>query len=505
MSQAPVLEAPLPLDGFGDTLARFRALLSARLGLVYDDRQAAMLAELLKRRAAFHALDGDAYLSALEHGLLTDEVLVLAPTLTVAETYFFRNIEQFNALRELVIPQLLGARRTGRSLRVLSAGCATGEEIYTIAMLMQDLTPGMDWRISLLGVDLNPEVLEKARAGRYAKWSLRETPPEARSRWFSAQGSEFVLRPELRAAVRFEQLNLCEQAPEFWRPGAFDLIFARNVLMYFNRSALQAAVGRIVSSLAPDGYLFLGHSESLRDLVSGLQLCHTHDTFYYRREGASGQQAAAQPAAPYTPRVQQSADWVENIGRAAERVRGLTTPVAASPSPRPAATNPLADAMTLFGQERFDAAAQKLDALDAQAARSPDALLLRAALQLHLGELQQAEETAHALLTQDARCAAAHYVIALSREASGDLSAAASRYALAIKVDPGFALSHLQLGRLARRRGDLKVHRHELGRAVALLEHESPQRLLMFGGGFDRSALQRLCRAELQAEGARKP
>ncbi len=118
---------------------------------------------------------------------------------------------------------------------------------------------------------------------------------------------------------------------------------------------------------------------------------------------------------------------------------------------------------------------------------------------MHDGRFQAAEDVAHELLTHDVRSAAAHYVIALCRESTGDLAAAGNRYEQARRLDTGFALPHLHLGRLARQRGDAKVHRHELARALVLLEHESPQRLLMFGGGFDRIALQNMCRSELHA------
>ncbi|WP_083749009.1 protein-glutamate O-methyltransferase CheR [Pelomonas sp. KK5] len=489
-----------PDPAAAEALARFRDLVLRRLGLEFQDRQAAMLDELLQRRSTWHRLTPESYLNALHTDLLPHEFEALAPELTTAETYFFRNIEQFHALRERVLPELLHARRYTRSLRILSAGCASGEEIYTVAMLMQDLTPDRDWDISLLGVDLNPEVLRRARSGRYTSWSLRETPENARHRWFRPEGSEFVLDPKLRAAVRFEMINLNEPAPHFWRPGAFDVIFARNVLMYFNRAALHDAVARMTQALAPDGYFFLGHSESLRDLTRTFQLCHTHGTFYYRRceGGAAPARPAFAPAAPSTA-------WVETIDRSSERVRDLTaTGPAAAAITLPAAIDHFEEALDLFAQERFEAADACLSQLDSDCRRHPDALLLRAMLRLHDGEFSAAEDLAHEVLTHDVRSAAAHYVIALCRESNGDGQAALHRFEQACRLDSGFALPHLHRGRLARQRGDAKAHRHELARALDLLEHESPQRLLMFGGGFDRIALQNMCRSELRAAEGRK-
>lgn len=457
-----------------EAVARFRTIVLARLGLEFPDRQSNMLAELLKHRLAWHRLDAENYLNSLQSDLLAGEFEALAPELTTPETYFFRNIEQFNALRERVLPALLQARRYTRSLRILSAGCATGEELYTLAMVMQDLTPGPDWDITLLGIDLNPEVLRKARAAHYTSWSLRETPEAARLRWFQPAGDGFVLQPALREAVRFELINLNEAAPNFWHPGAFDLIFARNVLMYLGRTALQGALARMTQSLAPDGYLFLGHSESLRELTEAYTLCHTHGTFYYRRRSTD------EPAAMQVPTT-----------------APVTTTAVAAPA-KPDAADTIEAALTLFEQERFEDAAAQLTALDADAQRQPDAQVLQAMLRLHEGRHALAEDLAHELLTRDARHAAAHYVIALCRESTGNLAAARIRYEQAGKLDESFALPHLHLARLARERGDASAHRHELARTLALLEHESPQRLRLFGGGFDRIALQNMCRTELR-------
>ncbi len=166
MKDPETLDEALPQDRQDGSLARFRSLVLARLGLEFQDRQVPMLTELLQRRACCHRMDAGRYVDALESGFLPHEFEALAPELTTGETYFFRNIEQFNALRELVLPSLIQARRATRSLRILSAGCASGEELYTIAMLVQDLAPGPDWDIRLLGVDLNPEGLRKAREAR---------------------------------------------------------------------------------------------------------------------------------------------------------------------------------------------------------------------------------------------------------------------------------------------------------------------------------------------------
>ena len=117
----------------------------------------------------------------------------LAASLTVTETYFFRNREQFQALAEIALPARMRAQRSSRSLRLLSAGCASGEEAYTLAMVANEAIAEPGWEIDIKAVDLNPLGLEKARHGTYASWALRETPPEARRKWFRQDGRDFVL------------------------------------------------------------------------------------------------------------------------------------------------------------------------------------------------------------------------------------------------------------------------------------------------------------------------
>ncbi|HEY2850374.1 MAG TPA: CheR family methyltransferase, partial [Gemmatimonadaceae bacterium] len=265
------------------SVERFRAAVAQRLGLSFDDSKTEFLSDVLRRRTAASALHADAYLLAMESQRAQSEISVLAQELTVGETYFFRNRDQYRALAEAAIPERIALRPRDRTLRILSAGCASGEEAYTLAMVARD-TLDRSWELSVVGIDVNPAAIARATRATYGAWALRETAPLEQQRWFRATGREFLLEDSVGSSVRFEVRNLVEDDPQFWKRESLDIVFFRNVLMYFTPDQARAAITRITGALNPGGYLFLGHAETLRGLSADFSLEHTHGTFYYRRK-----------------------------------------------------------------------------------------------------------------------------------------------------------------------------------------------------------------------------
>jgi chemotaxis protein methyltransferase CheR len=511
-------------------VARFRACVAGRLGLAIEDTRLGTLAEILSRRSARARGGVDGYLTKLESSAeLGEEVKLLALELTIGETYFFRNAEQLRAFSALPLPQC-SPHSAARGLRILSAGCASGEEPYSLAIVLREqprIAAGAE--VSILGIDVNASALERAARGSYSAWALRETDAATRARWFRRDGETFSLIESVRAMVCFQERNLAEENFALWQPEAFDVVFCRNVLMYFTPDAARAAVSRIARSLVPGGYLFLGHAETLRGLSQDFHLCHTHDTFYYRRRAASEaarlvdargtrEQNPARPAPSWTPPVASVAplldagSWVETIRVSSERIQSLAeAPRSGSRAAGPGeSTSPaelgelrqlpvwsVALIVELLRQERFADAKQLLSTLPPEAARDPDVLLLRAVLFTHGGDLTLAESLCRELLALDETSAGARYLMALCREHVGDVRGATEHDQIAVYLDPSFAMPRLHLGLLARRTGDPDQARSELMQALALLEREDSSRLLLFGGGFGREALIALCRAEL--------
>ncbi|MEZ4410585.1 MAG: protein-glutamate O-methyltransferase CheR [Polyangiales bacterium] len=491
-------------SGDPEEVQSFRAAIKRALGLNVDEKRAEILAEILARRAASRGVTADAYLRDLTAGgAAHPEWRALAPELTIGETYFFRHMDQLRAFAEVALPTRVRARRSERALRVLSAGCSSGEEPYSLAILVREAALGPGWDVSIRALDLNPAALQRAARGRYLHWALRETPEATRRRWFSGEGREAVLDPAIRAAVRFEEHNLASDDSALGPPGTYDVIFCRNVLMYFAPERARAVVARFAAALAPGGYLFLGHAENLRGLSQDFDLCSARGTFFYQRRG--GADASSEPPAPTpdrpsapAPALDLEPHWFDAIRAASERIRALSdAPSAAGAAKDERAVVDLRPALALLERERYDEALAALPARAVGAADDEDAMLLRAALLVHGGRACDAEVIAREILARDARNAGARYVIALGREGAGDAAGAAAQHREAAALDPTFSMPRLHLGLMARRAGDRGAALRDLDEALRLLRSEDPFRLLLFGGGFNREGLVALCRSEI--------
>jgi chemotaxis protein methyltransferase CheR len=532
-------------------LARFRQLVESRLGLSHEALPDERLSQVLEHRLrAAGCADFAGYQARLGAArVAAEETAALAEQLTVGETYFFREPRQIDAFVEIVLPTLI-QKRGGQPVRVLSAGCATGEEAYSLAIAIAERLPGLAAsQLEILGLDVNPAAIRKARKAQYSAWAFRAAPPGVRERSFIDVGIDAELRRGLRQKVNFEERNLLDQDPEFWKEGAFDAIFCRNVLIYLSRPKMIAVIDRLTRSLAHGGYLFLGHSETLRGISDAFETVHDHDAFYYRRrgdtratiasaftdltprpplpegkaEGGIGVTRRADPLSPgpYPPiSGERGAPALDPAVLPSPRNRGEGPGLGGfsaiargrpmdgegevcHPSPGPTPRPAIAAALSLFKQERF---AEAMATLKAESAGEADAevSLLVAVILSHQGRTREAARLCAEVLEESGADAGAHYLLGLCREDEGDYRAATRHYRAAIQTDRSFAMPHMRLGLLARRAGDATTAWTETRRAAELLPHEREGRVLLFAGGFQREALVELCHAELRCFGGKR-
>ncbi len=461
-------------------LAHLRAEIKARLGLELGAGLGGAGVESILQARRERA--GGA--TASHAGLTSRELRALAECVTVGETYFFRYREQFEALAARL--PTLGA---GRPLRLLCAACSSGEEAGSLAILLRSVLPDERARGAMIvALDVNPAALRQARRGIYPEWSLRATPASIRARWFQPRGAEFELAMAARALVSVVEENLHEPQGEHLLPGAYDVVFCRNALMYFAKQDASAVIARLVRSLAPGGLLFLGPTETRLGQVPDLILRHSHGAFYHQRAEGSAPLAAA-------PRSEPARGLRSLHAPPGEAVARPIPPLVRVVDSAPASSS---RALELLREERF---VEALDALPAGGEQDTDTQLLRGVLLASTGDLAGAERACDAVLEQAPLAAGAHYLRALCREQGGDRDGAVEQDRAAIYLEPRFAMPHLHLGLLARRRGDLAEATRELRLAAALLAEEDETRLLLFGGGLPRSALVVLCRTELRACG----
>lgn len=244
---------------------RFQQMIFDIAGISMTSAKKALVAGRLAKRLKHHGLDSyGAYFKLLS--LNQEEVQVAVDLLTTNETYFFREPKHFDFLRQRILP----THSSGRPFRVWSAACSSGEEPYTLAMVLADHLGEAAWDI--LGSDISIRVLEQARTGLYTMERMRGLAPAAlHAHCLKGVGSQegcFMIDPVLRRRVRFAHINLNEPLPDV---GEFDVIFLRNVMIYFQTETKRQVVARLQAKLRPGGFFVVGHSESLNGLSLGLE------------------------------------------------------------------------------------------------------------------------------------------------------------------------------------------------------------------------------------------
>jgi len=270
----------------------FCQLLKNRCGLHFDSDTRFLVEKRLARRVAELELGGfAAYHYYLRNGHEGDEEFSrVIDELTTNETYFFRERRQLDALIHEIIPDLQLRKRSsgsGGPINIWSAGCSSGEEPYSVAMLALEAgyRPGVDFRV--YASDLSVSMLKKSRQGVYRAASFRETEPMLREKYFSEKDGLHRISDDVKMMVDFIQINLMDHA-KIALLGRMDVVLCRNVIIYFDLEIKKRVIETFYDKLHPDGYLLLGHSESLINLSSAFELSHLKHDLVYRRPGSGG-------------------------------------------------------------------------------------------------------------------------------------------------------------------------------------------------------------------------
>jgi len=273
-----------------DEFRLIRDLIYTHCGLYFDNDSKYLLEKRLARRLSHHQLPAFRdYYHFLKYDRKRDQELSdIMDILTTNETYFFREAFQLKAFTDEIIPELMNvkAKRGDRTLRIWSAGCSTGEEPYTIAMLLLEMGCIKGWRVEIIGTDISQRVLQQARKAAYGKSSFRSTEEIYIKRYFQEQEGMFKVNDEVRELVTISHLNLFDQN-RLALLGKMDVIFCRNVIIYFDQIAKKRVVESFYKSLREGGYLLLGHSESLMNISTAFALKHLkNDMVYHKPECA---------------------------------------------------------------------------------------------------------------------------------------------------------------------------------------------------------------------------
>ncbi|CAO3409031.1 CheR family methyltransferase [Azospirillum largimobile] len=429
---------------------RLKAMVIDATGLAYYADKDAAFAERINRRLPFGRVTTVAgYLAALEaQGPGGAEYQGLINELAVGETFFFRYIEQFDALRAVAIPECLRRNQATRLLRIWSAGCSIGPEAYTMEILLKqhfaDQLEG--WQVHIVGTDINGAFLEQARRGAYGDWAVRGLSPETLDACFDRQDRLWSVKPKYRQWTSFMPFNLVEGAIPSYPHGIghFDIILCRNVMIYFDEATRHRLLGNLHNALADGGWLVVGHAEAGPQMNELFIPVSVPGATLYRKQTERAAPAPAAPPGP-TPAPPDPTPTVRQRRTAAARPAAKAAPKAATPPAAP--TPPDRDPTDPEANERSS--------------------LLEACL---------------ARVEANRMDPGAHYQLGLVEEelGVGDPVAAFKR---ALYLDPRFVLADYHLALAYWRRGRLVPAQRHFRNAREALENRPADEAVTEGGG----------------------
>ena len=527
-------------------IAEFRAIgnrLRGICGLHFADDKFPRIAKIIGTRMS--ELSIQRY-SDYEHMLAaspddTGELTVLAALLTIGETHFLRNRQHWLAFEECVLPWIIErSEATGqRRIRIWSAGCSTGEEAYTIALsLHRSLADLASWSIEITGTDLNPAAIAGARESVYTEHSFRGVPPEIKEEYFETlENGLYSPRADLRAMVRFKEMNLLDSAATA-RMRDVDVIFCRNVLIYFDAQSVARVLEEFQRSLRPDGYLFLGHAESSDRTSSGFASKHVCNTFIHRSISSAAHGASQTDGSPCHPRgcantgaagssaelrqlsseQQPRADERRDAGPvdgglqagasgrgSSETDQGPELGAPTQPSSVAAAALPSLDDLRvraiehLCAEERVEAR-QTFEEIHRREPDDPGSLLGLGVLLAGSGSNEEALQCCERVLQLQPMSAEAYCVMALVHEGLGEDGVAQRELEKAVYLDHGFSIAHFRLADLHSRAQRQEAARLAFNNTLKALPDDDEGRVRLYSGGFSKDVFAQVCERRIGTE-----
>lgn len=499
----------------------FREVLEKRCGLVFPNEKTAILEAGIRSRMEARGISSPVdYLSALtadqqEFGRLIDH-------LTINETYLLREPIHFELLSGRIVPELLHRNPPGRKLKILSAGCSTGEEAYSVVISLAERFGSESLgSIAVFGVDIDSTVIAEARQGSFGKHSFRDFPERLLHKYFEAAAAgRYRIRDRLRESVAFLPLNLLSaDYPSVLRE--IDVIFYRNVSIYFSQDVRNEVFARLATSLVEGGYLIVSPSETFFYNKGLLSLVPLDGAFVYRKDPAAAEvdlsgkppagrvsvrRRAAAAGTPHHPGRLAGSGENRLEGRSAAGRGAASGPAApaASPSPRTETSPSLEAALELARSKEYAAALEILDRLLVHTAGSA-AHTLKGGILLNLSRLDEARTSCLAALDADRFCLEATFCLGVIARLRGDEPNALRRFREAVYIQPSCWPAHFYLGETYLQQGEAALARREYEVILKLLEKGefSAHGIAILPLSFSAAQLETLCRSKLlQVKGA---
>lgn len=439
-------------------LARVKQLVKARCGLLFEGNGEANLVQVLAERARALAIEPAQYFARLHDN--GPEFQELVNRLTINETYFFRGSEQIRLLVERLVPRLLAARAGLAPVRILSAGCSSGEEPYSLVMALMDRYGESVSRLfEFAGGDIDSVALAKARNARYTRFSFRGVPDEVRGRYFDQDRWGHLLKAPVRNQVTFHELNLLASS---FSPALrdFDVIFFRNVSIYFDAPTRKRVQQNLVSLMKDDGVLMIGAAETLANDLGVLPLVEEDGLYYF----AKGRPPV--PAVPLAPLPS---------GGGSVPMAAMPALTASEPRPSPAPLRADVDTLRQLMRDKcYDQALPLLEAVLMDEPRNAEALLLKAHVLINRKDFVAAERLAQGVLAANAWSIDALVLLGLAAKWQQQSEAAIRWFKQAAYARHDCWPAHYYLADLYRNGGENELARRAYRVVLQLLSGHEP-------------------------------
>jgi len=466
----------LPLSS--DDFALFQELLIEACGLSFEEErnQSLHLAlwERLQQRGYDSYLEYYNLLKFHPEGRL--EVRELLDLITVGETYFFRNKAQFNVLTRSVLPEIIKRKMSKRdqSIRVWSAGCSRGDEPYSIAIAIKEALPSHEeWAISILGTDINRNGLSCAKEAIYGQKDIAHLPKEYLDKYFKVEDSTYLLKSELRRLVQFHYHNLVKDPFAHEKMQRIDLLFCRNVTIYFDDQTTRRVIENFYNCLAPEGYLFLGHTETLWQITDKFERVEFPQTFVYKKRLSLPREDVMRPFMA-VPEMK-----IEDLTRS-------MAPTLSEPSPQSVEVEGLT---SVRSPSNHPGAAEKNDRLTS---------LSQATLLANDAKYREAADILAKVIEADNLSVEAYYLLGVLSYKSGDLRGAETQFRKVIYVNPDSILAYFNLGNIYLYQKKFREAAREFRNAILLSEKRPKDEQIKFCEDLTVEFLLRACRNNLQ-------
>ncbi len=482
-------------------LSRLSGFITKRMGLYFPpERWADLERAIVSAAKEFGSKNSECFL----HGLLSpspkrDQIEILVHSLTVGESYFFRDKKSFEVLERSILPQWLQSRRNQEQrLRIWSAGCAGGEEAYSIAIMLSRIIPGLsDWDISILATDINPRFLQKAAEGVYTEWSFRNEPRGTKEVYFrKIRGGRYRISPQIKAMVTFSPHNLAaDPYPSVLNhTTGMDLIFCRNVIMYFAEEAQKKVIRNLYHCLVEGGCLLVSPTEISPALFSEyVALAFPGVTIYRKSSGKDPK------------RVHLAAENIQTIpgdqdtSRSDGGVNLETEPYPAETGTAKSAAPPVEEP-SLFYDPVQEARLDKKNQARSSDRQDWKSLELLSRAKANEGKLGEALDWCEKGIALDKLNPGAHYLRATILQEQGKLEETILSLKKCLYLDPDFVLAHFALGNLFRRQGKRKESERHFGNALGLVKGLRKEELIGESEGISAGGLIEIIKSIMSEE-----